>query len=192
MPFSGVGRFGTWLASGALALGMAGGAGAEVYRWVDSDGVTHYSDEPRQGAEAIDPGEPSVIRMAPELRTAPQTGSEAREPSPRDVYRDFAISEPADEATLRGNPGDVPVVLALQPPQLRPGHELVLLLDGQPAPAQPGSSLRVVLQEVPRGTHTLQAEIRDADGDVVTSTGRVTFYMHRPSVNLPARQGTAN
>ena len=28
---------------------------AEAYKWVDEDGVTHYSDVPREGAEVIIP-----------------------------------------------------------------------------------------------------------------------------------------
>ena len=31
----------------------AGAAAQEAYRWVDEDGVVHYSDRPRKGAESI-------------------------------------------------------------------------------------------------------------------------------------------
>lgn len=37
-----------------LALLMAAGASsANLYRWVDEQGVVHYSDQPRPGAEAV-------------------------------------------------------------------------------------------------------------------------------------------
>lgn len=162
-------------------------AGAEVYRWVDSEGVTHYSDEPRIGAERIDPGQPSVIPMAPDIPRA----ASSRDPAEGGAYRRFAIVRPEPDATLRGHPGDVTVALALEP-GLRGGHSLTLLLDGEPAPKQPGDSLQVVLPSVPRGTHTLQGRIENRDGRVVAETDRVTFYMHRPSVNLPARSGSNN
>ncbi len=175
------------LALTALLLLTPALAGAEVYRWVDSEGVTHYSDEPRIGAERIDPGEPSVIPMAPDMPRA----ASGRDPAEGGAYRRFAIVRPEPDATLRGHPGDVNVALALEP-GLRGGHSLTLLLDGEPAPRQPGDSLQVVLPSMPRGTHTLQARIENQDGRVVAETDRVTFYMHRPSVNLPARSGSAN
>lgn len=41
-----------------LALLAAAGAQAEVYKWVDEDGVTHYSQQPPPGGDArvIQPG----------------------------------------------------------------------------------------------------------------------------------------
>ena len=173
----------------ALLVLLPALAGAEVYRWVDSEGVTHYSDEPRIGAERIDPGEPSVIPMAPQAPTG--AAALGRGGAEGDGYRRFAIIRPEAEATLRGNPGDVDVALALEP-GLRRGHSVTLLLDGEPAPRQPGSSLQVTLPSLARGAHTLAARIEDSEGRVVAETGPVQFFMHRPSVNLPARSGANN
>lgn len=40
------------IAALALAAAMAGEAGAEMYRWTDSEGNVHYSDKPPPGQEA--------------------------------------------------------------------------------------------------------------------------------------------
>ena len=177
------------LIASAVAALLPALASAEVYRWVDSEGVTHYSDEPRIGAERIDPGEPSVIPMAPQAPSG--AANQGRGGDGGAGYRRFAIVRPEAEATLRGNPGNVDVALALEP-GLRRGHTITLLLDGEPAPRQPESSLQVTLPSLARGAHTLQARVEDGEGRVVAETDPVQFYMHRPSVNLPARSGANN
>ena len=37
---------------------------ATVYKWVDADGVTHYSDQPHPGAQKVD----RLMKMTPEQR----------------------------------------------------------------------------------------------------------------------------
>jgi hypothetical protein len=55
----------------AAMLGFASGASAEVYRWVDASGRTHYADRapPRTAVERIDPAQLSTYQ-SPRLRAA--------------------------------------------------------------------------------------------------------------------------
>ena len=55
-----------------LAVGAA--AAQEAYRWVDEDGVVHYSDRPREGAEAIVLPAPNVATT----RRVPSAGGESQ------------------------------------------------------------------------------------------------------------------
>jgi hypothetical protein len=40
---------------------------------------------------------------------------------------------------------------------------------------------------VDRGTHTLQALVRDSDGGLMCQTPGVTYHAHQPSVLNPAK-----
>lgn len=176
-----------------LALGLAAGvAPADVYRWVDEDGTVHYSDEPREGAERLELGEPATVQTpdagAAPAREEPEAPEEAEREADDEGYERFAITSPQPEQTIQSAPGRVPVALALQP-QLREGHAVTLLLDGEPVQQSPLEGLELTLEPVDRGTHTLEARVTDDRGEVLARTDRVTFYLHRPSVNLPARQG---
>lgn len=47
-----------------LALCCGPAAAVEVYKWVDQNGVVHYGDKPKHGAEALD------VRQPPPSETA--------------------------------------------------------------------------------------------------------------------------
>ena len=60
-----------------LGLLLAVPAGAEVWRWVDADGVVHFSDTPREGAVQVDVSEARRSTGARVYRdTQPAAGSE--------------------------------------------------------------------------------------------------------------------
>ncbi len=49
----------------ALALFAAGAAYAQAYKWIDEDGIVHYSDRPEPGAERVDLGQSRAPRPGP-------------------------------------------------------------------------------------------------------------------------------
>ena len=55
-----------------IAVFAAGAAAAQAYRWVDENGVVHYSDRPREGAEQIFLPQQN---QRPQPRTAPQAAA---------------------------------------------------------------------------------------------------------------------
>jgi len=61
-----------------VAMGPAVAAAASSYRWVDADGVVHYSDRPPAGDPAAEPA------RRPEASSAPRPGAET--PSPLDGW----------------------------------------------------------------------------------------------------------
>ena len=154
---------------------------AEVYRYVDPERGVEYSDMPRPGAERIVIPDPPV---APSLkvRESPRPDvSIAKLPVGTALaYSEIAIADPLNEDTVRDNAGNLIVAVSLNPPlQAEFGHQLQLLLDGEVVAS--GTSSHMALNEVDRGTHTLQAVVLGVDGAVLTQSAVTTFHLHRMS-----------
>jgi hypothetical protein len=159
-----------------LALPLIGAA--EIYKWRDTEGRWHFSDEPRAGAEPVTLPPATVYEAPPLARTQPPA---APQPAPEReaAYQAAAIATPGPEATIRNATGEVSVRVALDP-GLRQGHQVRLILDGDPV-GEPVPTTNFTLRNVYRGAHQVAAEVVSPDGRVLTRTGVQTFYMHRPS-----------
>lgn len=150
---------------------------ADIYRWVDDSGRVLYSDRYREGAERVDVGPLSTYKAAPAPKYVP--GRPKVEPA-ADLYQEFVIQRPEQEATVRANDGRVSVSL-LTRPALRDGDQVEIALDGTPHP-QRLSATQFTLNDVVRGTHSLQATIYDAAGSKLITSDPVTFHVQRVSV----------
>jgi hypothetical protein len=158
---------------------------AAVYRWLDHDGVVHYSDQPTPGAKAIDLPETSHYAPPALGNAVPQPAEEkSGAPATGGPYKRFSIVHPADGETLHNATGDLDVTMGLEP-GLRKGHQIQLVLDGLGA-RQTVDSLHAVLKHVERGAHTLQAEVLDAGGRTLIRAMPVRFYLLMPSAAEPS------
>lgn len=153
---------------------------AGFYKWVDSDGVAHYSDHPVEQAEELRipgagdrPGD-SVTENNQETVQAGQ------EPQQTDGYTQFEILDPEQNQTLRNDEGEVRVSMLLQP-ALQEGHKISLTVNGTPLETL-NISTQLILREVPRGSHTLQATIVDVEGTPLISTPVVNFQMRKAAL----------
>jgi hypothetical protein len=146
---------------------------AQVYRWVDSDGRTHYSDRPAPDAEAlrIDGTERP---NAPDPSAQPLSGTPLLGP-----YASFEIVSPEPNQTLRQEPADLPVSLLLDPPLIS-GHRLELVLDGTPIPVDQPVGTQVSLKGLAYGSHVAEAQIRNSAGAVIARTASVSFHLRKP------------
>ena len=158
-------------------------AQAAIYKWRDADGVAHFSDKPHPGAERLDVDEPPAVKLAP-VEEMPSLTSDT--PPAAQPYEHFGIVQPQPEATVRNNPGTVVVRFSIEP-ELRDDDHIRVLLDDR-AIRTGVTAPTVALHEVYRGTHTLAAVIEDSTGKALARAEPVTFYMHRPSVHIPANQ----
>ncbi|SRR5690554_312677 len=169
-----------WLVLITLAAGTAGAA--TVWKWVDENGVTHYSDRPVEGAEAIELGAAQTFqpqRPSPALRS-----SSPRTPPPSaPAYSRLEIVRPAQQETLWNIGGTLSVELAIAP-QLAPGHRVDVYLDGNRMGLDATSTVLQV-PEVYRGVHTLQAAIFDDSGREVLRSLAVTFVVQQTSILNP-------
>ena len=107
---------------------------------------------------------------------------------PAAPYASARITAPADGEGLRANSGDF-VVQARIEPELRQGHRLRLLLDGN-AQGTAQSASAFPLTGIERGEHQLQLQIVDADGSIVFEGEPSTFHLLRHSILHP--RPTAN
>lgn len=159
---------------------------AQVYRWVDEDGVTHYSDTPHPGAEEISLPEssppPPGSAFESLQRTLPTNGDEDAEQQQAFDYETLRFVAPAPEETLWNIAGQLTVRLDVQP-ALRPGHQVRVYFDGEPQMAR--GALTVDLEEVWRGTHNLQAEVLNERGQLMIRSEPIRFYVHQTTVQSP-------
>jgi hypothetical protein len=160
-----------------LAAALAGAQ--EAYRWVDEDGVVHYSDRPREGAETIVLPSPNVatIRRREQPAAADEQDEEPDE-EPAPAYTSINIVSPGAEQTLWNIEGVLNVSVALQP-GLQPGHQVRAYFDGK---MQPVSGTSFQLQEVWRGVHNIQVEVVDATGNVMIRSQPNRFYVQQNTV----------
>jgi len=166
-----------------LGLLVASAAFAEeAWRWIDEDGIVHYSDRPRPGAERIILPEPNSSRSLSHTRKdSNQATADGEEPAADQGpfrYESLAISTPASEQTLWNIEGVLSVALALNP-ALRPGHQVRAYLDGSPRMVG-GTTFQ--LEEVWRGSHNLQAEVLDETGKLMIRSDPIRFYVQQSTV----------
>ena len=160
-------------------LAAAAAAEQEAYRWVDEDGVVHYSDRPREGAEAIVLPEPNVATTRRVQRPATQSQQDEESTSEQqDGYTSIDIVSPKPEETLWNIEGVLNVSVALQP-GLQPGHQVRAYFDGE---MQRVSGTSFQLQEVWRGVHNIQVEVVDATGKVMIRSQPSRFYVQQNTV----------
>lgn len=159
-----------------LLLACALPASAEIYRSTDAQGNPVFSDRPLPGASRVEL--PADNRMdSPQTTAAPAPGS--TEPKGAPAYQQLRISQPAPDANLRSNDGSLSVSLSSQP-ALQPGHRYRLLLDGQAQGSSTSPQFR--LHNLDRGSHSLAAEIVDADGRVLARSPSQSVHLQRHSV----------
>jgi len=164
----------------AVAVLLAGVVMAQAYRWVDEDGIVHYSDKPHEGAEEIQlPGSSN-----PNRRYIPVSVGVRRQNNQEIVpfkYETIVFVSPAAEETLWNIEGQLQVSLALNP-ALQPGHQLRIYLDGVPRNV---TTTSFSIDEVYRGEHTIRAEVRDRAGRFVGQSASNTFYVQQNSIIRP-------
>ena len=160
---------------------------AEAYKWVDEDGVTHYSDVPREGAEVVELSEYTRTTGARLYRAPPRRAGEGTD-EPRETdepfkYDSLSVASPAAEETLWNIEGVLNVTLALSP-GLQSGHRIRVYFDGQPRMVS-GTSFQV--EEVWRGEHNIQAEVIDSTGRLMIRSQTNRFYVQQSTVNRARR-----
>jgi Domain of unknown function (DUF4124) len=154
-----------------------------VYKWVDENGVVHYSDQPHPNAEKI-----HVKAVQTYKPTAPDTqvpGAPGAAPAAAGAsYQGCAVMQPQDGQDFANVPS-LNIVVQTDP-VLRPGDQIFVTLDGQGLNDGKATGAQFTLSPVDRGTHTLQAQVRSADGTLMCQTPTVTFNVHQPSIANPA------
>ena len=160
-----------------IAILAAGVVMAQAYRWVDDDGVVHFSDRPQEGAVRIELPKSSPRRTPTPTRTvARQPTAAATEETPTAFkYESLEISSPAAEETLWNIETILNVTLSVEP-ALQTGHRIRVYFDGE---SQMVSGTSFQLESVYRGIHNLQVEIVDETGKLMIRSRTNRFYVQQ-------------
>lgn len=173
-----------------LCVALASGTvqAQKVYKVIRPDGTVEFTDSPPAD-------EPTEVVDVPPINTTPPLAS------PRDAsddttgaaseqgYGEFRITSPGNDEAIRDNAGTVKVDLRLEP-SLRSGDRIDILLNGQRVGG--GRSTAITLTNMDRGTHSIQAVVKNSGGKVVARSNTVTFTLQRRSAILqpaPPRPG---
>jgi Domain of unknown function (DUF4124) len=154
---------------------------AVVYKWVDADGVVHFSDQPSPGAEKIFTSSSS----AGTVTSAPRSPGGAPQ-APRGVaasglgYTEFSIASPVNDQTFFGD--DVIAVHLNLEPSLKPNQSITWHLNGKQLDTE---ATAFSLPRLDRGTYALAATITDQQTSESQSSNSVTFFVRQPSALAP-------
>jgi hypothetical protein len=175
----------------ALTLLLASAvANATTYRWVDANGVTHYSDQPQPGATKIElpqaqtyssgsgPKAPAASNPAASNEQT-QTGVAAAVAPPMSGPTGCTITAPLDEQVFVNT---YSVSVTAKGPV---GGEIRLLLDG--GLKQKGTTPEFLLNPIDRGMHTAIVVFASAGGGELCRTHPVTFYVRKPTLIRPPK-----
>jgi hypothetical protein len=155
-----------------LLFCLTAGTSAQVYRWVDGDGQTHYSDRPVPGSDRVS------VRSGAPTSQAELSSSEPPLAPLLGPYTSFEIVSPVGNETLRLESPILPVSLLLEPP-LMAGHRLELVVDGVPIKAEDSIATQLTLSGLSYGTHVTEARVLDSAG-IVARSAPVSFHLRRP------------
>ena len=167
-----------------MALGLLAAFAAQaavIYKWVDADGVVHYSDQAFPGAEKIHTSSPSGPG-AQSSRAADSSPASRPPAAGGPGYSEFSITSPANDQTFFGD--DVVQVALHLEPELKDNHALTWHLNGKELDAPPNPA-GFSLPRLARGAYTIAATVIDQNTGASQTSNTVTFFVRQPSALSP-------
>jgi len=149
---------------------------ADVYKSVDRDGNTVFSDIPSENAEKIE------VRELPTIPALEQQPDRPVKAEPVARYNTLSITSPKNDETYFRSEGDLVVALQIQP-RLASGDTVVLYLNSNEFLS--GRSSTYSIPELDRGTYQLRVAIKDSADKIIMSTETVTFHLRQASIQNP-------
>src|SRR3954470_6638586 len=159
-------------------------AAATVYKWVDENGVTHFSDQPHENAQKVELKAPQTF-SAPKNSAPAQSSSRPAPPrGPAEkIYQTCGMSEPTNDQAFQNT--DTVTAGPTSSPAVRPGDTVLVTMDGAPVPGVPSSGGQFTVSPVDRGEHTIQMVIKDPTGITLCSSPSILFHVRQPSLQSP-------
>jgi hypothetical protein len=170
-----------------MLLACSAALATTVYKWVDENGVIHYSDQPHANAQKLQVAGVQTYSAGASARgpAAPEP-QEAAAPPP---YKGCVIAQPLPEQNL---PNAQSVFIRVQSdPVPRPGDRIFITMDGQGLNGDQATGMSFNVTPIDRGAHTVTAQIRGgSDNQVLCQTPPITFYVQQVNLNSPANAPT--
>jgi hypothetical protein len=175
-----------WILLASLAA-FAGQA-AVVYKWTDSDGVVHFSDQPVPGAEKIYTATSASAGAGAAARpnADPQNPTPKKSTSEALSYSQFALTSPSADQTFFGDEL-IGVHLTLEP-GLKADQAITWHLNGRQLDDQGPTTTQFALPHLDRGTYVIAATITDQKTGESMSTESINFFVRQPSELSPQHQ----
>ena len=168
-----------------ISLACSVALATTVYKWVDDNGVIHYSDQPHPNAQKLQvQGVQTYSSNAASVRAPAESESGS---TPTNPYKGCAIAQPLDQQNLP-NAQSVFIRVAADPVP-RGGDRIFITMDGQGLNGGQPTGLSFNVTPIERGAHSVSAQIRSTDGQVLCQTPSVTFYVQQPNLFSPGLQG---
>ncbi|XLX39997.1 DUF4124 domain-containing protein [Ectopseudomonas mendocina] len=166
-----------------LLLALALPTSAQIYKYTDANGNTVFTNQPPDGtaAESVELPPTNTVEMQTPSIPASNDNTAAQSEAP---YAELSLTGIPDDEAMRANNGTFIVGVNIQP-RLQPGHQLRLILDGEPY-GQASNVPSLQLTNLDRGTHSLAVAVV-AGERIVQQSATETFTVQRISVNSPAR-----
>lgn len=169
----------------ALLLTSLLASAQSIYKTVDEEGRVTYSDQPPKQSQKAESPELPPVNSVPEQQVSRSNDARERDTETEpEVQYAIELVSPQSEASIPPGQRDLPISVYLEP-ALQPDHTLIYYLDNEPIAET--RSLQHTVQEIIRGTHTIQVEVLDAQGQSLSSSNSVTIHVHRPSLLSPGR-----
>ena len=150
---------------------------AEVYTWINEQGVRVYGDEPPAHANKAELPSLQEVNM-PKVVQKPKD-EEITSVDGFKGYKSLEIISPKEDHYITaGELGSTQIQLHIQP-ALQPKHEVSILLDGRIIKTAP--QLHFTLTELERGSHLIQAHVK-YNGKLLVSSPKRRIHIQRPSI----------
>ncbi|PVZ67660.1 DUF4124 domain-containing protein [Pelagibaculum spongiae] len=140
-------------------------ASAELYRYVDKNGNTIYTDKQVAGSELVNVGKGQTYKATkPSRRYNNSSSNKSTQPASNQIPK-ITITNPTSGQAIRANDGSLSISLSLAP-SLGQNDKLEVLLDGKVV----GNSPSVALKNIDRGSHTVTARVLRFGKPVATTS----------------------
>jgi hypothetical protein len=169
-----------------MSLACSVALATTVYKWVDDNGVIHYSDQPHANAEKIQvQGAQTYSASAATMRSPSQSAPRAAPAA--NPYKGCAIVQPVDQQNLPNV--DSVLVRVVSEPMPRAEDRVFITMDGQGLNGGQATGLSFNVTPIDRGEHSVSAQIRGPSDEVLCRATPVSFFVQQHNLFSPAATG---
>jgi hypothetical protein len=151
-----------------------------IYKTVKADGTVVYSDVPSRDSVPVNMVQGNNV-VIPKLADPVPMEQNSLETKKSNTQYQITVLSPLSQETIRNNNGEVNISFEISPDYVGKSY---LLLDNQIVNTRGKTQIR--LNNIERGEHFIEVQLRDNSGKVFASSGKQTFYLHKASALINA------
>jgi len=170
-----------------LLFAVANPVSAKLYKCADENGDVTYTDAPCANGEEVKL--PPIITYTPSVVPF---SSRPDAPEIKSLYKDLVIVQPANDAVVDTNEGNVTVTFNLNTAlNTKAGDSFAMILDGTKLKGT-GTSTQINLTDVDPGTHKVQVVVVNSEGATLLGSNTVSFTLSRQTTFKQGDRGGSN